>query len=189
MTPTKVEWYSKEEAGVRLGSTERPLSPRRVLELAKEGRIESERVKDPKTNQMIVRIRAGSVERFLDEKAAQPDALQTHYRRIPGAFQTHAPKCAQMLPNGLSDLVRELCERCAPAEPAHLWLTLQEAAEYSGLPSATLLEFIAARRLPVLDVGRGRRGGRWRIRKVDLREMNAFPLETLHQVPAHADQL
>jgi hypothetical protein len=35
----------------------------------------------------------------------------------------------------------------------------------------------------------GRRcGGRWRIRKVDLREMNAFPLELRHNLPAEAHQ-
>jgi excisionase family DNA binding protein len=188
MTPTKVEWYSKEEAGVRLGSTERPLSPRRVLELAKEGRLQSERVKDPKTNQITVRIRAGSVERFLDEKKdglQKPLIISDKNANGMPAREVREPQTS----HALADLVRELCERCAPAEPAHLWLTLQEAAEYSGLPSATLLEFIAARRLPVLDVGRGRRGGRWRIRKVDLREMGPFPLETLHKIPAHADQL
>jgi hypothetical protein len=57
--------------------------------------------------------------------------------------------------------------------PIQLWLTLQEAIEYSGLPGAILLEFIGSGRLPSLDVGKGRRGGRWRIRKGDLRELRA----------------
>lgn len=170
MTPTKVEWYSKEEAGVRLGSPERPLSPRRILDLAKEGKIESEKFKDPKTNQMTIRIRAGSVERFLDEKAA-PIA---HERPPAGDLSSKSKNLSSGAENlsSVLELVRGLREGFA-AHPARLFLTLQEAVEYSGLPAGTLLEFLHSGRLPAIDVGRRRRGGRWRIRQVDLRKLNA----------------
>lgn len=176
MTPTKIEWYSKEEAGVRLGSPERPLSPRRVLELAKEGRIESERFKDPKTNQMTVRIHAGSVERFLDGRNLPREVREVSEPRPPQGLQ-HCESSA------LAELVRVLRDGFA-ACPAHLWLTLSEAVDYSGLPAGTLLELILSRRLPALDVGRRRRGGRWRIRQVDLRKLDAIPLETHYKVLA-----
>jgi hypothetical protein len=161
MTPTKVEWYSKEEAGVRLGSPERPLSPRRILDLAKEGKIQSEKFKDPKTNQMTVRIHAGSVERYLDERAKNCDIRGDRIRQNPTESDTIR----------LMDLVRGLREGCA-AHPARLFLTLSEAVDYSGLPAATLLEFLLSGRLPAIDVGRRRRGGRWRIRQVDLRKLS-----------------
>jgi excisionase family DNA binding protein len=205
MTPTKVEWYSKEEAGVRLGSPERPLSPRRILDLAKEGKLESEKFKDPKTNQMTVRIRAGSVERFLTEKDA-PSENRTQNRTNGQLTDTKPdtkpdkrtldghPTDSKRQGNGHStdigvmELVRGLREGFA-AHPARLWLTLQEAVEYSGLPAGTLLEFLHSGRLPALDVGRRRRGGRWRIRQVDLRQLNAIPLEAHYKVLAQSQQV
>lgn len=70
---TTEQWISKEEAGVRLGSKQRPLSPRRVLELAKAGRLQSELVRDYNTGQMTTRINAGSVERFIYQRDNPPD--------------------------------------------------------------------------------------------------------------------
>jgi hypothetical protein len=171
----EIEWVSKEEAGVLLGTIGRPLSSRRVLELAKEGRIESGRVRDPNNGQTVVRIHAGSIERYLERKR-NPDP-------IPTPREVCEPR-ARRAPSELVELVRQVREGCAIAEPARLWLTLQEAVEYSGLPGAILLEFIAGGRLPALDVGR-RRGGRWRIRKVDLRQLCPMPQEPGHAILAH----
>jgi predicted site-specific integrase-resolvase len=85
--------------------------------------------------------------------------------------------------SGLLELVRAL------TVPAHLWLTLQEAVDYSGLPAGTLLEFLLSGRLPAIDVGRRRRGGRWRIRQVDLRKLNAIPLEPHYKVLAESEKV
>jgi hypothetical protein len=170
MESKQVEWVSKEEAGALLGSIGRPLSTRRVLELAKEGRIESGRSRDPNNGQTVVRIHAGSIERYLERKR-NPEPVPP-----PEEREAREPRTSQALTRRLdvTELVRVLRDGCAIAEPARLWLTLQEAVGYSGLPAATLLEFIAGGRLPFLNVGR-RRGGRWRIRKVDLRKLNAQP--------------
>ncbi len=61
-----------------------------------------------------------------------------------------------------------------PAPPLLPWLTLDEAAEASGLPRAWLLEYAinggaeGGSRIDVLDVGAGRRGGRFRFRRESL---------------------
>lgn len=47
------------------------------------------------------------------------------------------------------------------------WLTLAEAAEYSGLPAAILRDLIEGGKLRALDVG-VRPGGRYRVRRADL---------------------
>jgi hypothetical protein len=178
MISTQIEWYSKEEAAARLGSPERPLSPRRVLELAKEGRLESGRTRDPNTGQTVVRIRAGSVERFLENKRnpapiPAPEAREVREPRTPQALARRGSE--------LMELVRVLRDGCANRAPARLWLTLAEAADYSGLPAAILVRCITDGRLSAIDVGR-RRGGRWRIRKVDLGKIDAFRLEPAPKV-------
>jgi len=165
MEATKVEWVSKEEAGVLLGSIQRPLSTRRVLELAKEGRLESGRTRDPNNGQTVVRIHAGSIERFLEQKRNPDPVPAPRGVREPRASQAIARRGSEIM-----DLVRVLRDECAIAGSARLWLTLSEAVDYSGLPQATLLEFITTGRLPALEVGR-RRGGRWRIRRQDLKRL------------------
>ena len=172
MTPTQIEWMSKEEAAVRLGSPERPLSPRRVLDhWAKDGRPQSSRARDPQTGQTVVRIHAGSVERFLTEKAAPAVMLRAEGGRTARIADPAGPARARA-----SSARRVRGSR--PRSPHTYGLTLQEAVDYSGLPAATLgSRRMAGGRLRALDVGRGRRGGRWRVRKVDLRDMDAFSLE------------
>ena len=157
-----VEWVTKEEAGLRLGTPERPLSPRRVLELAREGKIQSQLVRNVDTGQMTTQIHAGSVERFLEERNLQKELIIS----VPNTNgQVRDPRAPQ--PSQALELLREVCEGLRSAPSARLWLTLEEAADYSGLPAAILVHFIASKTLKAMNVGR-RRGGQWRIRRVDL---------------------
>jgi len=52
------------------------------------------------------------------------------------------------------------------------WLSLPEAAAYTGLPQSTLRKLIASRKLLALDVG-PRPGGRWRVKRSDLDAISA----------------
>jgi transcriptional regulator with XRE-family HTH domain len=239
-----IEWISKEEAGVRLGVPGRPLSSRRVLELAREGKLQSQLVRDVDSGQMTTQIHAGSVERFRDVrnsptmkesrmtiqeathklrdhlclsqqamaarlgvsfqalrnyeggKTLSPEgrAIASYMRLaeisdrpdLAAAFETaldrtlgiptqngtgrqvrelREPRAPQ--PSQALALLREVCEGLRAAPSARLWLTLNEAADYSGLPAAVLLNFITLKKIQVLNVGR-RRGGQWRIRRLDL---------------------
>jgi excisionase family DNA binding protein len=53
------------------------------------------------------------------------------------------------------------------------WLSLAEAAAYTGLPQSTLRKLLASRKLLGLDTG-PRFGGRWRIKRSDLDEISAI---------------
>jgi Helix-turn-helix domain len=160
-----IEWISKEEAGVRLGVPGRPLSSRRVLELAKEGKLQSQLVRDVESGQMTTQIHAGSVERFRDERSLQNRLIISDENADAQAREVRAPRAPQ--PSQALALLREVCEGLRAAPSARLWLTLNEAADYSGLPAAVLLNFITLKKIQVLNVGR-RRGGQWRIRRAEL---------------------
>jgi excisionase family DNA binding protein len=56
------------------------------------------------------------------------------------------------------------------------WLTLAEAAEYSGLPAAFLRDLIAGGQLRALNVG-VREGGRYRVRRSDLDEIQGHTFD------------
>lgn len=160
MEITQTKWLSKEEAGVHLGTIERPLSTRRVLELAREGRLESGKTRDPNSGQTVVRISWDSVQTYLEKKKnpdPPPDPIEcrqpSHTTRLTG--------------RAIGDLLEALLRECANRTPARLWLTLSEAAEYSGLPAQILRSMVLSGQLEVLEVGR-RRGGRWRLSRRDL---------------------
>ncbi|MGD0362461.1 MAG: helix-turn-helix domain-containing protein [Bryobacteraceae bacterium] len=61
----------------------------------------------------------------------------------------------------------------APVYHAAQWLSLPEAAAYTGLPQSTLRKLLANRALPALETG-PRLGGRWRIKRSDLDNISAI---------------
>jgi len=61
----------------------------------------------------------------------------------------------------------------APVYHPGQWLSLAEAAAYTGLPQSTLRKLLASRKLPGLDTG-PRLGGRWRIKRSDLDNISAI---------------
>ena len=148
---TKPEYISKQLAAEALG-----LSPRRLLEISQTGQIKRRYARDPVTKRRQAIFRAADVARLADEIASRkcavrPEAAErsesaalSHIRTAPSAPpQIEAPSCA--------------------------WLTIDEAAEYTGLPASFLARLITGGKLPALDIGRcGRSGGRWRVNRRDL---------------------
>ncbi|HXM43776.1 MAG TPA: helix-turn-helix domain-containing protein [Bryobacteraceae bacterium] len=61
----------------------------------------------------------------------------------------------------------------APVYHPGQWLSLPEAAAYTGLPQSTLRKLLGSRKLPALDTG-PRLGGRWRIKRSDLDAISAI---------------
>ena len=122
----------------------KPIGVRRVLEFAMTGAIKSAKQRDPKSHQMMVVLLKSDVERFRQERDNPP--------LLPAVPRDIAPRPQKQLaaPSALS-----------------AWLTLDEAADYIGLPSTFLLQGITAGKLPALDVG-VRAGGRWRLKRTDL---------------------
>ena len=173
LNSSKPEYLSKTIAAARLG-----LSVRRLMELAQQGKIEGFRQFDPATRRDATMFDVSDVARLKAEwtpKAIVPaiaaptpsTALVRTNRRY--ARSETASDSGYPQNGGLS----------APAAAPVLrpWLTIDEAADYSGLPAATLRQFVESGRLAALDVG-VRPGGRYRVRRADLDQLEAGQVQS-----------
>jgi excisionase family DNA binding protein len=141
--PPATEYVSKEIAAKRIG-----LSVRRVLELSQRGLLKRRTVRDPVTKRRQTVFREEDVDRIVTEG----NRRLTAYRGGAGEVAALPPFQAVSAP---------------PVAPDRPWLTINEAANYSGLPASFLLRIIGKQRLRALDVG-VRPGGRYRVAKRDL---------------------
>lgn len=139
----KPEYISKQLAAEALG-----LSPRRLLEISQSGEIKRRYARDPVTKRRQAIFRAEDVARLADAVASRKSAVRP---------ETAALSHIRTLPPALP----------APEAPGRPWLTVDEAAEYTGLPASFLAARIADGKLAALDVG-VRAGGRWRVNRRDL---------------------
>jgi excisionase family DNA binding protein len=142
------EFVSKEIAAERLG-----LSVRRVLELSASGVLKRRQVLDPVTKRRQTVFASADVHR----------AVMDGKQRLV-AYRGGAGEVAALPP------VQEISAP-SPA-PDRPWLTVDEAAGYSGLPASFLLGMIEERRLGALDVG-VRPGGRYRVARRDVDAIKA----------------
>jgi excisionase family DNA binding protein len=154
MPNRKPAYLTKEVAAKRSGR-----SVRRLLELASAGRIRKQIVKDEENaGRALALFHPADIDALArGENPPPPAALQ-----ISGPMRPPAA-----LPQG-----EEI------AKTPRLWLTIAEAAEYSGLPASFLTNRVAAGALPAIDVG-VRPGGRWRIARRDLRAFSAPDMKDL----------
>jgi hypothetical protein len=136
------EVLTTELAAERLG-----LSVRRLRELAQLGRIERHRQVDPVTKREATFFRAADVDRLRAELHPDPVAARALLALPPSP-----------VPDSGSE---------HPRSANALWLTLDEAEDYTGLPVSILRDLIEAQALRAMDVG-VRPGGRFRVRRVDL---------------------
>jgi len=140
----KQAYITKEIAAQRSGR-----SVRRLLELANRGSIRKRIVKDETNgNRALAVFHAGDIAALA--RGENPPATSLQISGPVGPVAT--------LPQG-----EETANHAAP----RLWLTIAEAADYSGLPASFLLHMITCKKLLALDVG-PRPGGRWRIARRDL---------------------
>lgn len=121
------------------------------MELSAEGKFTRHRAFDPETKREAFMFDAAEIQ------AAQ-ESREYDARPAPAPSTAVAVR-ERRLPLDEYDI----------DEPAVLrpWLTLADAADYSGLPASYLFGLIEAGELKARDVG-VRPGGRWRIRKLDL---------------------
>jgi excisionase family DNA binding protein len=138
--PKHIELLTKQLAAEALG-----LSVRRIMELSAEGLLTRHRALDPATKREAVMFDVREIERMKQSAAAAPSPLLLGPGAAAAAIESEENYDA----------------------PLRLWLTLSQAAEYSGLPASVLSRFIDQGRLPAIDVG-VRPGGHWRVRQLDL---------------------
>jgi excisionase family DNA binding protein len=156
--PPATEYVSKEIAAKRIG-----LSVRRVLELSERGLLKRRTVRDPVTKRRQTVFREEDVNRVVTEGNRR---LTAYRGSAVGAAEVAAVPPLQAI-------------SAPPAVPDRPWLTIDEAANYSGLPASYLLQMIAKQRLVALDVG-VRSGGRYRVarRDVDAIKGALIPIDT-----------
>lgn len=139
-------YVTKQIAAKRLG-----LSVRRVLELSARGLIKRRIVLDPGTKRKQTVFREEDVNRMIIDGNRSLVAFR--------AGDVAAAPPVQAIP-------------APPAVPDRPWLTVEEAANYSGLPASFLHDMITRRRLAALDVG-VRAGGRYRLARRDIDAIKA----------------
>ncbi len=145
----KPELMTKELAAKKLN-----VSVRRLMEWGVEGRIKRHRGYDPKTKREAV---------MFDPR--EVDALRAG--GLPRPLLGAAP-AMKALPPGSPEL-----EEPRPAGTRRrLWVTIEDAADITGLPESFLHKLVELGRLPAFDVG-VRPGGRLRIKRADLRELKS----------------
>jgi excisionase family DNA binding protein len=153
----RTDYVTKAIAAARLG-----LSVRRVLELSAQGAIKRQHVTDPLTRRRQTVFLAADID-VLAERLAQNGnyRMAIYHNGATGAGEAAALRPLQTVSAALPGPSAVL------APPDRPWLTVGEAAAYSGLPASFLLMLIAKRCLAALDVGI-RPGGRYRIARRDL---------------------
>lgn len=141
------EYLTKDVAAKRSGR-----SVRRLLELANSGRIQKKLIRDPaKGNREIALFLASDIALLAKGKlpAAQQNGLQISGPVRPVAALPQSETASVIPPT------------------SRPWLTVAEAADYSGLPASFLVHLVETGKLAALDVG-VRPGGRWRIARRDV---------------------
>jgi hypothetical protein len=153
------EWMTKEEALAALKFTERSLN-RRVA----DGFIRKKPLpRQPGMKAAPVAYMRQDVEAILAGKAAQHAVVMNPPRAVASAAPATMP-AAVAVSEAQSEAFRAFAEYLAhltdqleqlqpAAPPPAPWLTLAEAAEYSGLPKAWLRRAAEAGSVEVLNVG------------------------------------
>jgi len=146
---------------------------RSVLLFAKNGTLKATRVRDGQKNQLTTKFAAEDVERLrkdrdrLQKERAAPaiDIGEKPVKAEPKQALQRLQPSSDVLLIGLID---RLAKNTEPAKRQRPWLTVEEAAEYTGWPLRGAMELIENGQLRHLDFGRGTRGGRYRIKRADL---------------------
>lgn len=139
-------WLTKQQAAERLN-----LSTSRVFALGEAGIIKTQRFKSPTSGQFVAIFHSGDIERVIYERE-NPDKLPAKLDK----------------PIAVSPQYSEKWYGIKPIEPRQKpWITISQAADYTGLPVSNILKGVESGEIPARDVG-PRPGGRWRVKRSDL---------------------
>lgn len=132
------------------------MSVRRLMERSAEGMIKRHKARDPETGRPGVMFLVADVERLskaFDAVQVRPAAkpIDAKFERVEPAAAP-PPREPLLLGSGKTEVF------------LHNWLTMSDAAEYSGLPARIVRSLVKSGKLHALPVGLHR----VRIRKADL---------------------
>jgi hypothetical protein len=170
-TQTNDEWITKEEAAKMLG-----VSTRQIERLAARGLIQRRYIKPGKGNRYgQTQVQGAAVLTMTKERQAamRGDSGDGSTRvAVAPAARSQTALATNAQADFFTGLAAHLAKLSAafPPPAKNPWLTLDEAAEFSGLTKAWLLEQAASvvPMLAIRDMGKHARGGRWRFFRGDL---------------------
>lgn len=141
-------WLTKKQAAERLG-----LSESRIAAMGGDDRdIHIIMSRNPESNQKVTLFHSGDVERIAFERENPAQAS-----KVPAKLDK---------PIVASPHYAEKFYGVSPVSPKP-WITISEAADYTGLPASILAKLVESGALPAIDCG-PRVGGKWRIKRTDL---------------------
>lgn len=164
VTVLQRDWLDAAQAVKLLGKSERSL--RRLVQ---GGHLRSKRTEDGTV------YHGGDLERIkadgVPASRVGAEAGEEPRRRVPGDTRHGGEVARSEVALAVPDKLTEFFERivaiqAATAATSKLWLSLDEAAAYSGLARADLLE-LCRQEKPPFDV---RKSGGWKIRRASLEE-------------------
>jgi excisionase family DNA binding protein len=135
------------------------LSVRRLMELSEHGKFTRHRAFDPETKREACMFDAAEIQAAQESREYDARPAPVPSAAVAVQSRTAAVAVRPRLPLDEYDI-----DAPAVLRP---WLTLAEAAAYSGLPASYLRELIGTLELKARNVG-PRPGGRWRVRRLDL---------------------
>ena len=172
-----VQWISKSEAARLLDKKERT-----ILNMCSSGKLRSKQERDTtKGGQKVTLVHAGDVARWAQmgpilggveftNGGPQEQSVQL-VRNGESVYHPGSSIVVDVTNGGGSAALDLRGVRLSPRP----WLTLGEAAEYSGLPKSCILALIEASQLKAIDCG-PRPGGRYRVKRVDLDALEGMNL-------------
>ena len=165
-----VEWISKSEAARLLDKSERT-----ILSMASSGKLRSKQERDAtKGGQKVTLLHAGDVARWAHAGEIAP-FLNDGESAVQLVRNPAAGLPAPYISPQLAEIERTMKEAFPSSRLSRPWLTLGEAAEYSGLPKSVILTLIEASQLKAIDCG-PRPGGRYRVKRSDLDALEGMNL-------------
>lgn len=164
-TAPEVEWLPKKDAAIMLGVGTRQLETR-----AKNGQVRNRRLpRKPHQTAAPVEYNVEDIQAILSGQpnqhqvvvAPERAALETPVSEtaLPAAAESQAlvPAARQDGWNSLAAHLAVLSAAYPAPQQVKPWLTLEEAAEYSGLPSSYLQARYEAGTIHAVNVGTGQR--------------------------------
>lgn len=154
-------WPTKQQAADAIG-----VSTKLVEQLATEGKLQTAKYRRPEGGPRLSVYHPADVERLRLER--NPDAPPFVLPPEPDAPQAIARAQPQDLLQMLAAAITSQKSEKPPAVriAERLFLSIQEASDYSGLPQSHIRRLMKAGTLPAL-----RTGGGWRIKRADLEKL------------------
>jgi excisionase family DNA binding protein len=174
-------WPTKQEAAVQLrvsgNSIERLLRQRRLKKRIRRGTGLPVVVIDPKSIAECRQTRGD----LADEETTNPTASVALARIVKPSL---APARSGATAGGLEAAFLAFLQSKTPSSivpvERRIFLTITEAAEYSGLPAAFLRRLIASGKIKALRTGAG-----WRVSRVELETLSGTLTDTTEDLAEH----